>query len=94
MPDPAKTRHRIADMPPAQQAGILCNDARFQRFAAACCKAPGHQFSASAAAQYLRMHCDVKSRRELNTDPKAARKLANLRTAFDAWAGKLASPRP
>lgn len=93
MSAPFKPRQRIADMPPAQQAGILCNDARSQRFAAARCDAPAHQFSATAAAQYLRMTCDIKSRRDLNTDPKAAQKFAALRTAFDAWAGKISTPR-
>ncbi|SDW77435.1 hypothetical protein [Roseicitreum antarcticum] len=86
-------RPRLDDLAPAIQAGILCNDARFQRFAAHSCGVEEHDFTPSAAAQFLRMHCEITSRRDLNTDPAATRKLASLRTAFDAWAGRLPAPR-
>jgi len=83
---------RFDDMPPAQQAGILCNDPRFQRFAATRSGFPKQQFSQGAAAEFLRLNCGVTSRSHLNTKPAAAERLAALRTEFDAWTGKQAAP--
>lgn len=87
----APIRKRFDDMPAAQQAGILCNDPRFQEFAAQRCGFPGGQFSSTAAAEYLRDCCGIQSRRWLNTDETARRKFQTLRTEFDAWTGKIAS---
>ncbi|HDZ82782.1 MAG TPA: hypothetical protein ENH56_16325 [Roseobacter sp.] len=89
----APSRQKLGDMPPAQQAGILCNDPRFQRFAAMRCGLPGKQFTTSATAQYLRDCCQIPSRKMLNTSANAQTKLAALRTDFDAWTGKIATPR-
>ncbi len=89
----SKIRQRLDDMQPAQQAGILCNDPRFQRFAAMRCGLSGQQFSASASAEYLRDCCQIDSRTALNTSGPAQSKFAALRTDFDAWTGKIASPR-
>ncbi|MBU2937002.1 MULTISPECIES: hypothetical protein [Pacificibacter] len=83
---------RFNRMPPAQQAGILCNDPQFQKFAAIRSGMPDTKFCASAAAQYLRDTCKIDSRRELNTDTAAQSNFAALRTTFDAWAGRVASP--
>ncbi|PIE15148.1 MAG: hypothetical protein CSA68_07295 [Rhodobacterales bacterium] len=88
-----KSRQRFDDLPPAQQAGILCNDPRFQKFAACRCGMPDQQFSASAAAQYLRECCQVDSRKQLTTNQSARQKFLILRTEFDAWTGKIATPR-
>lgn len=85
--------HRFEDMPAAQQAGILCNDPRFQDFAATRCGMPGQRFNASAAAQYLRDCCRIYSRRELNGSPEARRRFQDLRTEFDAWVGRIGKPR-
>ena len=90
---PATTpKRRFDDLPCAQQAGMLCNDDRFQRFAATRCGMPGQQFSPSAAAQYLRDCCRIDSRRQLNTDRQAQRQFQTLRTDFDAWRGRIAGP--
>jgi hypothetical protein len=80
-------------LPPAQQAGILCNDPRFQRFAALRCGAPDLAFGPSAAAQYLRDACQIESRKELQTEALAAARFQTLRTEFDAWAGKIPNQR-
>ena len=88
-----RPRRHFDDMPPAQQAGILCNDTRFQKFAATRCGMPGEQFSASAAAEYLRNVCQIESRRQLSTNPVAAQSFQALRTEFDAWTGRLPTPR-
>ena len=86
-------RKRFDDMDPAQQAGILCNDPRFQKFAASRCGMRGQQFSACAAAQYLRDCCQIESRKQLTTSEAAQQKFQILRTEFDAWTGKIATPR-
>ena len=80
-------------LPPSKQAGILCRDERFQKFAAIQCGLPNQTFCDSAAAQFLRKWCDIISRRDLNTDPTAQDKLQVLRTEFDVWTGKQAAPR-
>ncbi len=81
------------NMPAPKQAGILCNDERFQNFAATRSGFPKQSFSTTAAAEYLRQCCGIDSRRELATDPTAQDKLQALRTEFDAWTGKIATPR-
>ena len=88
----APARKRFDDLPPAQQAGILCNDPRFQKFAATRCGAPAEQFNAAAAAQYLRDCCQLDSRRALSSSQAALNKFLILRTEFDAWIGKIATP--
>ena len=84
----------FADLPAPQQAGILCADQRFQDYAAQKSGFAAGMFSESAAAEYLRQHCIIDSRRELLTDTRAQKRLQVLRTEFDAWRGALATPRP
>ncbi|EPX82070.1 hypothetical protein [Salipiger mucosus] len=79
----------FTELPHAQQAGILCNDAQFQRFAAERSGFPDGQFSATAAAEYLRSWCRIDSRRQLDTEAEARRRFAVLRTEFDAWTGRI-----
>lgn len=81
------------DLPIPQQAGILCNDPRFQHFAAVRCGFPGGQFSSQAAAEFIRDICMISSRRDLASNHVAAARFQALRTDFDAWTGKIASPR-
>lgn len=90
----AKPKQRFCDMPPSAQAGILSNDPRFQTFAARRCGYPGGQFTQGAAAEYIRQICKVRSRCDLLHDQPAADRFQALRTEFDAWTGKLATPRP
>ncbi|UWQ77632.1 hypothetical protein K3725_09880 [Leisingera sp. S132] len=87
-------KQRFDDLPPSTQAGILCNDPRFQTFAAKRCGYPGGQFTQGAAAEYVRQVCLVSSRCDLLHDQAAAERFQALRTEFDAWTGKLATPRP
>ena len=82
-----------SDTPLAQRAGILCNDARFQRFAAARSGFENGQFCASAAAEFLRTFCQIESRRALDTDETARARLNLLTTEFDAWTGRIATHR-
>lgn len=89
----APARQRFEDMNPARQAGILCNDPRFQKFAASRCGLHGQQFSASASARYLRDCCRIDSRRQLARDRAAQAQFQILRTEFDAWIGRIATQR-
>ncbi len=88
-----KPRQRFEDMSPAQQAGMLCNDPRFQKFAAVRCGMRDWQFNSNAAAKYLRDCCQIDSRKQLTTNAKARQKFQELRTEFDAWIGKIAPLR-
>ena len=78
--------------PIARRAAMLCNDARFQRFAAEREGFDGGQFSSEASAEFLRRWCRIDSRRDLDTSPAAARRFDTLRTEFDAWTGRIARP--
>nr|WP_319250479.1 hypothetical protein [uncultured Celeribacter sp.] len=80
-------------LPLPQQAGIMCNDPRFQQFAAIRCGFPGGQFSSEAAAEYVRDICKINSRRQLAHNPEAETRFQSLRTDFDAWTGKIAKQR-
>lgn len=55
-------------------AGRMCCNPEFQQFLGVT--------SADAAATYVRRHCGVASRRELDTNPEAARKWHELRRRF------------
>lgn len=88
-----KPRRRLEDMPPAEQAGILCNDPRFQKFAAIRCGLPDQQFNNTAAKAYLYEVCHIESRRELTIASEPNNRFQELRTEFDAWSGKIAAQR-
>ena len=81
------------DLPLPQQAGILCNEPQFQRFAGIRCMGSESGLTATASAEYLRTVCRVASRRDLASDSTAAQRFAALRTEFDAWRGRIAAPR-
>ena len=87
------TRTPFNDLPPAQQAGILCNDEAFQRFAAAHTPGPYDRFSEGAAAEFLRRRLDLTTRATLNSDREAQDKFQRLRTDFDEWRGRIAKQR-
>lgn len=86
-------RRPFDELPMPQQAGILCNDTRFQTFAARRCGVPGKAFSTTAAAQYLRDCCRIASRRELANSRETRQRFQALRTEFDAWLGKISHHR-
>lgn len=61
----------------AQQAGILCGSGAFQKWCG--CK------SAEEAAEWLRGHCNITSRSQLDTNEDAAFIFRDLKGEFDAW---------
>ncbi len=86
------TKTPFDNLPPAQQAGMLCNDRQFQTFV-------GDQLDLNtwvtplACAEYIKRQCRVQSRKDLNTSEAAATRFAAIRTDFDAARGKLPTPR-
>jgi hypothetical protein len=80
-------------LPLPQQAGIICNDPRFQRFAAIRSGFLDDRLTTEGAAEYLRTVCKINSRRELATDKIAQIRFQAMRTDFDAWAGKIPNQR-
>jgi hypothetical protein len=88
-----KTRKRFDDLPAAQQAGMLCNEDQFRRFADSRTIESGSAATVGAAAEFIRLFCGVNSRIALNTNAIAAEKFAIMRTEFDAWAGRIQAPR-
>jgi hypothetical protein len=83
----------FAALPAAQQAGILCNDPGFQRYAATRSGFPGQKFSNTAAAEYIRTVCRVTSRKELTPGSTAHDRFQRLRTDYDEFTGKIAKRR-
>jgi hypothetical protein len=86
-------RRSFDDLIPAQQAGIMCNDPRFQQFVGARTIDATVKVLPAAAAEYVRTICKITSRRDLNTCPAALAQFNALRTEFDAWTGKIADQR-
>ncbi len=86
-------KRRFDDLPPAQQAGMLCNDEQFQRFASLQMRGVNALASTGFAAEFIRTKCCIRSRKQLNENQEAAARFAALRTDFDAWRGKLPTPR-
>lgn len=77
----------------AAKAGILCNDAAFQRWLI-----PREEWAAvdnftEYAAGMLRVECEILSRRELDTNPEAARKFSALVAEFERATGRQAERR-
>lgn len=89
----APRHRRFNDLQASQQAGMLANDEQFRSFAGARIIQDGLQLEPSAAAEFIRRFCGVTSRRDLNTNPTAVREFQILRTEFDAWAGRISTPR-
>lgn len=88
-----RARRPFETLPPAQQAGMLCNDARFQQFVGARIVKSGATCNATACAEYIRRQCKINSRKELNTSDGAAAQFQKIRTDFDAWRGRIGKPR-
>jgi len=83
-PRPDRAKRDWNDLPPAQQAGIRCEEAAFGAFlmdehADDLNEAGGHW------AECVRMICGVKSRSELNTNHKARVIWHQLNDQYAAW---------
>lgn len=88
-----KSKRKLSELPPAQQAGILANSTSFRQYAATQLGLKVDSVSASAAASLIRDTCGINSRKALNTNPAALEKYKRLCTNFDAWRGRIAQQR-
>ena len=87
-PSPDTIRQKWNDLRPSQQAALRCNDPEFHRFLSRTAPLYWRQFAGGAvdrAAQVVRSHTNVRSRREFDTDPDAAKRWHALDAEFWAW---------
>lgn len=61
----------------SQIAGIICNEGAFQRFVGAKDEAE--------AAEYIRQHCEVKSRSDIDGNERAMRVFRDIKADYDNW---------
>lgn len=69
--------------PLSQVAAVLCNVVAFRRFLEE--EHGARSVGSDEAADWLRTHCGVTSRRELDTNDIAAAKFKRLRDEYDLW---------
>ena len=69
-------------MRPAQQIGILCQDARFRKFLG---EKTGTLMSDEGAADTIRRMCEVHSRADILDGTQAARKWTAIHNEYQAW---------
>lgn len=84
---PRGARRSWHDMSPAQQAGILANDAKFQRYVAEIRygTATKRAMNEEDAAEFIRRSCSVNSRADIKPDSDEAKKWGRLVNSFRAW---------
>lgn len=78
------TKRQWADLAPAQQAGIRCNEPRFHAFL----REKGFMTScatADDAATYVRFVCGVDSRAKIGKDSASLVKWKELEVEYQAW---------
>ena len=73
------------ELPPSQQAGILCGDPAFQRWLGVA--------GAITAAMTVRRRCKVQSRSQFDTDKQSAGSWAAMRTDWERASGRVAEDR-
>lgn len=66
----------------AQRAGIVCNEPRFWKFAS---KSYRPVRTSDEAADFVRSHCGIVSRAELDANQVAEWKFRNLMAEYDEW---------
>ena len=80
-----RDKRKFAELMPAQQAGILCNDPTFDKFLRTAMFARV-DFSGWKAADIVRWACcNIKSRSELVADTPAGRAWKDMESKFRAW---------
>ena len=83
-----KPKERFADKRLSVQAGIRCNDPRFLIFLE---ETFGDTYN--GAADFVRTHCGVSSRKELDINNVAASDWKGLNAEFEQWAGLVPQAR-
>lgn len=86
---PVAAKRKWDELSIAQQAGIMCEDKRFQTFIAESIpETMGHgegAITAEDAATYVRRKCGVNSRAHIEGKPEATRIFRDLETSFEIW---------
>ena len=87
---PKRPGRPFADMPASEQAGMLCKDAEFQRWARGRGAEQnwGYIKGESGARQFVLDECEISSRRELDTSSIAEASWAALLAKFHADTGR------
>lgn len=88
----ARERYRSVDamQQAVMRAGMLCQDKRFQEWAAKPGPLPP---SEGNAAQYIYLLCGISSRKEIGTSEEAYRRFLDLEQQFRIATGQAAEPR-
>jgi hypothetical protein len=76
-PQKAAEKRAWSELTPVEQAGIMCANPSFQKYAKA--------KNETEAADYLRFEISVKSRRELAFNTDAQKRFKDLQTRFYDW---------
>lgn len=80
-------RRQFHDLSATAQAGIKCADADFQRWLTETKVMPrgqeGQPFDAQSAADWVRRYCGIKSRSELDSNPRAAQAWKRLLGTYE-----------
>lgn len=85
-PGGAKTKTAFRDMRLSNQAGILCNEGAFHRFLAEKLKYPQHAaMTDKAAADYVRRHCNVASRKDIRPRTPSGDRWQKLFDEYQVW---------
>ncbi len=83
-----KVKKSFGDLPLSNQAGMLCENARFQVYLLQDHEPPdteGVTMGAEWAATCLREMCGIKSRIELDTNDMAAEAFREIVSDYEAW---------
>lgn len=73
----SETHRKFADLPLSQQAAIRCGDAMFQEYL--------KRDNADAAADEVRLYCEVESRSEINLRADSGARWLQLEAKYQAW---------
>ena len=84
---PKRPGRAFASMPPSQQAGIMCNDDVFQKWASP------EQPMPLAARRHILVGCGIDSRRELDSNQAAAQCWTGMLSRFRADTGRTTEQR-
>lgn len=79
----SQTKRSWDDIPPAQQAGIRCDEPSFSAFLRE--QYSDHWDEASDAVECIYLICEITSRSSLNTNPEAAMLWHQIDQSYQAW---------
>lgn len=75
--EPEKPRRQWSELRPSARAAMLCNETAFQAFLKV--------DSADQAAEKIRRHCGIESRRELDSDETRRMMFSTIESKYEQW---------